>query len=105
MKSAHTHTELNSERFDVVLGTDQTHVTPRTTISKKQPYISPFKYLAVVGDIGFAIVVPIVLAFVLGSRIDAERGTGGHTATFICVSVGIFIAVLSLRRRIKDIVG
>lgn len=87
----------------MVLGAEDTRVTPRTKTSKKQPYISPFRYLGVVGDIGFAIVMPIVLAFIVGSRIDTAWG-GGHTGMFVCVGIGICIALFSLRRRIQDIV-
>ena len=103
MKSAHTHTQLHADRFDVVLGPADTNITPRTKPSKKRIDISPFQYLSIAGDVGFAVVVPIVLAFIFGPQLDIRWGTG-HVATVVLVSMGLFIAVFSTRRRIKDIV-
>lgn len=89
------------DRFDVILGPQETTVYPRKR--KKKIYNgSAWYYLGLVGQIGFVVAVPIAGGALLGAAID-NRWSLYPKATLTCLIIGIIVSSVHFVRTVAEI--
>lgn len=104
MNKMRTNTGQNrKERFTLTFESDHA----LTEVARKEPAKRPkmkdtWLYLGLVGDMGFAIALPIAGGAFLGSYLDRKLSTYPK-ATLLLIVVGILISISGLIRILRDI--
>ncbi len=95
--------EEQKERFDVILEDVEGNIRPRKVKvgDKKNPSGGGWQSAAVAGEIGFDIVLPMVLGLVGGAKLDELWGTRPK-ATLLLFFVGLAMGCASLIRIVRD---
>ncbi|MDP1722921.1 MAG: AtpZ/AtpI family protein [Candidatus Gottesmanbacteria bacterium] len=85
-----------------VTGTD-TDIAPRKKVQiKKSGSDAPWYYLGLIGEIGFAIAVPIAGGAILGVVIDKAWGTTPK-ATLSLLFLGVVISFINLFKTVETV--
>lgn len=95
--------ELPTEEFELVVSKEGTSIAPRVTGKKKESDgRAPWYYFGLIGEIGFAIAVPIAGGAVLGVFVDRIWSTAPK-ATLSLLFLGIIISFMNLFKTVKTI--
>lgn len=93
-----------SDEFELVVTGEETNIAPRATGKKKEPDgKAPWYYFGLIGEIGFAIAVPIAGGALLGVFVDRIWSTAPK-ATLSLLFLGIIISFMNLFRTVETIV-
>lgn len=100
----HGSNEDKGEEFELVVGGEETNIAPRTTGKKERsPERAPWYYLGLIGEIGFAIAVPIAGGALLGVFVDRIWSTAPK-ATLSLLFLGIIISFMNLFKTVETII-
>ena len=91
------------DQYDLLLGQSKNRVSLRNTWKKIRSGESAFSVLGSVGNIGFSIVVPILIALYIGIRLD-EIWNIKPVVTLSLLSVGLVFSLFGVYRSLKKLV-
>jgi len=100
---AFMNSKNTKSQFTIEIKENTTHITPGHTAEKpKQPSVSWF-FIGSAGQIGFAILVPLLLGIAIGIFIDSKLATK-PTGVLVGMCIGIILSVINLVRTVKEII-
>ena len=91
------------DEFELTVTGEKTDIIPKKKVQKKQSGSdAPWYYLGLIGEIGFAIAVPIAGGALLGVVIDNAWGTAPK-ATLSLLFLGVVISFINLFKTVETI--
>ncbi|MBI3343208.1 AtpZ/AtpI family protein [Candidatus Gottesmanbacteria bacterium] len=96
--------EDGREEFELRVTGEKTNIAPRGTVKRKEFLSSaPWEYLGLIGEIGFAISVPIAGGALIGVVIDRTWSTSPK-ATLSLLFLGVIVSFVNLFKTVNTIV-
>ncbi len=86
---------MSRQQFQLIVGDGQTRRAPRRSKPEKRQFSDPWRYLGLVGDLGFSLALPIAGGAFIGTIIDQKMMTY-PTATLALLLVGIGVSCINL---------
>ncbi|MEK7544284.1 MAG: AtpZ/AtpI family protein [Patescibacteria group bacterium] len=92
------------EEFELTVAGDETNIAPRGSGPKKRlDSAAPWYYLGFIGEIGFAIAVPIAGGALVGVLVDRTWSTTPK-ATLVLLFLGAIVSFVNLFKTVETIV-
>lgn len=92
-----------SLRYDLVLDTAHNRISERKIRKKKKKNSSVLMYLGGAGDIGLTIMLPILLALFIGTKLDVYWHTK-PVMTLVVLVFGIVVSIYSAYKKIIEMI-
>lgn len=91
------------DEFELSVTGEQSDITPRKRLKQKRSGSNaPWYYLGLIGEIGFAIAIPIAGGAILGVVVDRAWGTT-PIATLSLLFLGVVISFMNLFKTVETI--
>ncbi len=95
--------EDKNEEYELVISEQDGHATPKKREAKRTGYTSSWYYVSFVGQLGFAIAIPIAGGALLGTYLDRIWSTYPK-ATLSLLFLGILISVVGFFNTVMEII-
>lgn len=89
--------------FELDVGGEETNIAPRASKKKWIGERAPWQYLGLIGEIGFAISMPIAGGALMGVVIDRTLSTTPK-ATLSLLFLGVIVSFINILKTVNTIV-